>query len=90
MAKELKIQKVSRSKKDVKLLFHESARDAIGGETIFEVANEFGNKLALGADGDKVSITVKGRGLETNAHLQLVEKVMKRIKKAMKQPMNAK
>ncbi|WP_377887146.1 transcription-repair coupling factor [Alkalihalobacillus sp. R86527] len=90
MAKELKVEKIGRSKKDIKLLFHESAREAIGGETIFEVANEYGNKLALGAEGNKVSITVKGRGLETKAHLQLVEKVLKKMKKAMQQPMNAK
>lgn len=90
MAKELKVEKIGRSKKDIKLLFHETAREAIGGETIFEVANEYGNKLALGAEGNKVSITVKGRGLETKAHLQLVEKVLKKIKKAMQQPIKAK
>ncbi len=89
LAKEVKVEKVGRSKKDIQLLFHESAREAIGGETIFEVANEFGNKLSLGADGNKVKVVVKGRGLETKGHLQLVEKVLKKVKGAKKQPMNA-
>ncbi|TLS35115.1 transcription-repair coupling factor [Pseudalkalibacillus caeni] len=88
-ARRLKVESVTQRKQDIVLTFSEDAREIVKGEDIFEIANEYGRKVSLGADGNKVKLAVKGRGMEMNEQVTLVEKILEKITKTGRKTRNA-
>lgn len=83
------IELIKQTKQEVTLLFSEKASQNIDGGKLFMLGNNFGRMIGLGMEGSRLKIVMNVRELEVAKWLTIAENLLKGLKDAKKEEINA-